>query len=297
MRFIERFKIERLKAALSNVRLDAAALGPKLAALRATVPGKAAAVGAAALASTAIVYAIWPVPAERARVDAVVTAATPVFTPVAWKPAVAAPAAAATPEPGDDVTAISAGDTIALVRAVQRQLKRAGCYGGRVDGRWNAATRRAMGAFTGVVNARLPVDQPDPVLLVLLETHQDASCGQAPGQKQQLASIAPDIPAEPEIATRSDAEPAEAAPSEPDAHEAHAAVKDEPDTEAVMEPSSVSATEAASVATAAATAVTTRKVARADRPHVKRKYRKKKSFSRTVSRNFRKLQRGFGFFW
>lgn len=297
MRFIERFKIERLKAALSNVRLDAAALGPKLAALRATVPGKAAAVGAAALASTAIVYAIWPVPAERARVDAVVTAATPVFTPVAWKPAVAAPAAAATPEPGDDVTAISAGDTIALVRAVQRQLKRAGCYGGRVDGRWNAATRRAMGAFTGVVNARLPVDQPDPVLLVLLETHQDASCGQAPGQKQQLASIAPDIPAEPEIATRSDAEPAEAAPSEPDAHEAHAAVKDEPDTEAVMEPSSVSAAEAAGVATAAATAVTTRKVARADRPHVKRKYRKKKSFSRTVSRNFRKLQRGFGFFW
>ena len=297
MHFIERFKIERLKAALFNVRLDAAALGPKLAALRATVPGKAAAVGAAALASAAIVYAIWPVPAERARVDAVVTAATPVFTPVAWKPAVAPPAAAATPEPGDDVTAISAGDTIALVRAVQRQLKRAGCYGGRVDGRWNAATRRAMGAFTGVVNARLPVDQADPVLLVLLETHQDASCGQAPGQKQQLASIAPDIPAEPEIATRSDAEPAEAAPSGSDAREAHAAVKDEPDTEAVMEPSSVSAAEAAGVATAAATAVTTRKVARADRPHVKRKYRKKKSFSRTVSRNFRKLQRGFGFFW
>lgn len=145
MRFIacviERLNIEQLKAARFHLRFDAAAMGPKLAALRASVPGKAAAAGAVALASTAVVYALWPAPAERAKVDAVVTVATPVFTPVAWKPAVAPPAAA-TPEPGDDVAAISAGDTIALVRAVQRQLKRAGCYGGRVDGRWNAATPR-----------------------------------------------------------------------------------------------------------------------------------------------------------
>lgn len=290
MRFIERLNLERFKTELLNLRFEAAALAPKLAALRAVVPGKAAAAGGAALASAAILYAVWPAPAERATVDAVVTAATPVFTPVAWKPTVATPAAAATSEPGDDVTPTSPGDTVALVRAVQRQLKRAGCYGGRVDGRWNAATRRAMGAFTGVVNARLPVDQADPVLLVLLETHHDATCGRSQEQKPQLASIAPEIPAEPEIDAHANLEPAETAPSEPEAPERHAAVKDEPEAEAAL-----TATEAAAAGATAAT-VAKRKLARAERPHVKRKYRKKASFSRSVSRNFRKLQRGF-FFW
>ncbi len=64
-----------------------------------------------------------------------------------------------------------------LIRNLQRELKRVGCYHGDVDGSWGAGSRRAMGAFTDRVNASLPIEQPDFILLTLLKSHNIAICG------------------------------------------------------------------------------------------------------------------------
>jgi hypothetical protein len=63
-----------------------------------------------------------------------------------------------------------------LVRDIQYELKRAGCYEGEVQGAWNNATRQAMQTFTQRMNATLPVDQPDYVLLTLLQAQRPLSC-------------------------------------------------------------------------------------------------------------------------
>jgi hypothetical protein len=63
-----------------------------------------------------------------------------------------------------------------LAREIQRQLIRVGCYTGEVSGRWTAQSRQAMQAFTDQVNAKLPVDRPDHILLRLLEVHQGRAC-------------------------------------------------------------------------------------------------------------------------
>jgi len=63
-----------------------------------------------------------------------------------------------------------------LVRDIQYELKRAGCYDGEVQGAWNNATRNAMQTFTQRMNAALPVDQPDYVLLTLLQAQKAQSC-------------------------------------------------------------------------------------------------------------------------
>jgi hypothetical protein len=75
-------------------------------------------------------------------------------------------------------------DKDGLTREIQRQLKRAGCYGGAISGVWSPAVRQAMKAFTDRVNAALPVEQPDHILLALVQNHKEATCGGAcpPGQ-------------------------------------------------------------------------------------------------------------------
>ena len=64
-----------------------------------------------------------------------------------------------------------------LARDLQRELKRVGCYDAEIDGDWGGASKRAMSAFTDRVNATLPVDDPDYILLTLLQGHQGAACG------------------------------------------------------------------------------------------------------------------------
>jgi hypothetical protein len=64
-----------------------------------------------------------------------------------------------------------------LVREIQRQLIRVGCYHGEVSGKWSPQARQAMQAFTEQVNAKLPVDRPDQILLRLIEGHQGRVCG------------------------------------------------------------------------------------------------------------------------
>jgi hypothetical protein len=64
-----------------------------------------------------------------------------------------------------------------LVLDIQEQLRRVGCYRGRMDGSWGFATKDAMKRFTDAVNARLPLDQPDYARLALIQSQSDNSCG------------------------------------------------------------------------------------------------------------------------
>ena len=66
-----------------------------------------------------------------------------------------------------------------LAQHLQRELVRVGCYEGEVNGAWTPATRRAMKAFTDRVNATLPTDEPDFILLSLVQAAQGKVCGTA----------------------------------------------------------------------------------------------------------------------
>jgi hypothetical protein len=70
-------------------------------------------------------------------------------------------------------------DMEALIREIQRQLKRVGCYDGAVNGKWSPQLRTASKAFADQVNAKLPFDRPDYVLLRLTEAHEGRACGAA----------------------------------------------------------------------------------------------------------------------
>ncbi len=73
-------------------------------------------------------------------------------------------------EPGDAETRAE------LASDLQRELKRVGCYEGEITGAWNGSTRRAMAAFMDRANATLPTDNPDYVLLALVQSHHDVVC-------------------------------------------------------------------------------------------------------------------------
>ena len=64
-----------------------------------------------------------------------------------------------------------------LTKELQRQLRRVGCYSGEINGVWTQSARRAMQTFTNRVNATLPVERPDPILLAMLRGHPDKDCG------------------------------------------------------------------------------------------------------------------------
>jgi hypothetical protein len=74
-----------------------------------------------------------------------------------------------------------------LVRGLQRELRRVGCYWGEVDGSWGAGSKRAMGSFMDRVNASLPMEQPDFILLTLLQSHSGQACGKDCPVGQSLA--------------------------------------------------------------------------------------------------------------
>jgi len=105
-------------------------------------------------------------------------AAIEIGTP-APRPAVAAAAVSssahsvrvASARPGDEESKQQ------LARNLQKELKRVGCYDGELTGTWSAASRKAMAAFTDRVNATLPVDAPDYILLTLVQGHAAQACG------------------------------------------------------------------------------------------------------------------------
>jgi hypothetical protein len=79
-----------------------------------------------------------------------------------------------------------------LVRRLQRELGRVGCYGGEADGDWGPGSKRAMSAFLGRVNASLPVAEPDYILLALLQ-NRSVTCDDRAG-KAALAGDADESP-------------------------------------------------------------------------------------------------------
>jgi hypothetical protein len=67
---------------------------------------------------------------------------------------------------------------------LQRGLARLGCYDGEINGAWTTSTRQALKTFLERVNATLPLNQPEPVHLALVQSHADKVCGTGcpPGQ-------------------------------------------------------------------------------------------------------------------
>ena len=88
----------------------------------------------------------------------------------AKEPAARAPAAEP-PRPAPPPT-----DRVSLARELQRELTRVGCYGGEISGVWSASSRVAMKRFIDQVNAKLPISQPDDILLRLVQGHRQKAC-------------------------------------------------------------------------------------------------------------------------
>ncbi len=92
-----------------------------------------------------------------------------VHTTGASEPSSAVPATTVQPKNEDDV--------YDLARKLQNELKRVGCYSGEIDGDWGPASKRGMALFTARVNATLPVETPDYILLTLVKGHAQGACG------------------------------------------------------------------------------------------------------------------------
>lgn len=65
---------------------------------------------------------------------------------------------------------------VARIRELQRELKRVGCYDGSIDGSWGPASKRAMLAFIERVNATLPLNESDDILLLLVKGQAAGTC-------------------------------------------------------------------------------------------------------------------------
>lgn len=66
-----------------------------------------------------------------------------------------------------------------LTASIQRELRRVGCYAGEADGSWNDPTKTAMRAFNESVHVNLGTDQPDFILLTLLQGHSGKACSRS----------------------------------------------------------------------------------------------------------------------
>jgi len=77
-----------------------------------------------------------------------------------------------------------AADRSQLSRELNKELKRVGCYEGEISSAWSNASRQAMRRFTEAVNAKLPIEEPDLVLLRLVQgqAQRVCSCSVDPGE-------------------------------------------------------------------------------------------------------------------
>jgi hypothetical protein len=91
------------------------------------------------------------------------------------------------PTTSRQVPAVTPHDKVALARELQSELKRAGCYRSEINGVWSGPTRQAMKAFMDRVNAKLPTELPDSILLALVRSHPEKVCGEPCPEAQSLA--------------------------------------------------------------------------------------------------------------
>ena len=142
----------------------------------------------AEIAQVVEVRAVRPAPAipAPATYHAASRAADPAAAPQVATASAALPAASRTAADGEahaapaprprEPRAIPA-DSHGLTLELQKELRRVGCYDGSANGVWTRASRRAMKAFTDQVNATLPIDRPDAVLLIMVQNQTDPVCG------------------------------------------------------------------------------------------------------------------------
>lgn len=72
---------------------------------------------------------------------------------------------------------LDASERLKVASDIQTELQRVGCYAGEIDGVWGGASRRALATFLDRVNATLPTDQPDVILLTLIRAQPAGTCG------------------------------------------------------------------------------------------------------------------------
>ncbi len=65
-----------------------------------------------------------------------------------------------------------------LVRLLEHELARVGCYGGAIGSTWGNEPQAAMRVFLARVNARLPVAQPNEILLRLVQGEKQRVCAE-----------------------------------------------------------------------------------------------------------------------
>jgi hypothetical protein len=120
----------------------------------------------------------------------------PAFRPIppaarTSEPAVSAPVVVTVQRPSDGSPVSSRvsipRDRDTLVRELQKELRRVGCYDGEINGTWTPATRRAMKAFTDRANASLPIEEPDAVLYAMVQSHAGPICGKGCPNGQGLS--------------------------------------------------------------------------------------------------------------
>ncbi len=85
------------------------------------------------------------------------------------------------PSPGPEINppprpAPTPVDAVALARSLQAELKRAGCYGGTVDGVWGNMSRRAVSEFARFASLELPGEEPSQTLLDMIQPFGDRVC-------------------------------------------------------------------------------------------------------------------------
>lgn len=78
-----------------------------------------------------------------------------------------------------------------LIKAIQAELKRVGCYWGRVDGVWGKGSKWGMAEFMRSVNAALPTKNPDYIQLQLVSSHTSKVCGRDNVREQIATRSAP----------------------------------------------------------------------------------------------------------
>lgn len=82
-----------------------------------------------------------------------------------------------------------------LARAVQAELRRVGCYYGDIDGDWGSGSKRAMSNFTGRINASLPLEAPDAIMLTMVRRFEGQACSATCRSDEMFTSDGRCVPA------------------------------------------------------------------------------------------------------
>jgi hypothetical protein len=124
-------------------------------------------------------------------------------------------AALPTPTAAQELGRISNLD---LVRQLQHELTRIGCYEGDINGIWTPSTRRAMDALIAQLNAKLPIAQPEPAHLALVQGQDGRTCGHCPAGDENRSDQRCVGPANREVLVASIAPSLSPDPAGPDLH-------------------------------------------------------------------------------